>query len=82
MIELVAYINPPVDVKLVCEGVLVLMGGKAKPDWTTIKKEISKTNFVEKILHLSKNDKDRLPGSRMKRLAELTKKKPTFTPEY
>lgn len=52
-----------------------------KTDWPNMQKEISKPNFIEKLLQLSKYEKDQLPVARMKKVAEYTKKRPTFTPE-
>lgn len=79
--ELKGFTNPPVDVKMLCEAVIILLG-KPKPEWTTVKKEFGSANFLEKCVNISKNEKDKLPNSRMKKVSEYTKKKPTFTPEH
>lgn len=79
--EIKGYTNPPVDVKMLCEAVIIV-AGKPKPEWATVKKDFGNANFVEKLISVSRNDKDKLPVSRMKKLAEYTKKKPTFTPDY
>ena len=50
-------------------------------DWAGIAREISKPNFVEKCITMSKNERDKIPATRMKKVAEFTKKKPTFTPD-
>ena len=79
--EIKGYTNPPVDVKLLCEAIVTLMG-KPKPEWNTVKKEFAKANFIEKLTNMAKNDKDNFSVSRMKKLAEYTKKRPTFTPDH
>merc|ERR1740139_1600223 len=66
---------------MLCEAVIILLG-KPKPEWTTVKKEFGSANFLEKCVNISKNEKNKLPNSRMKKVSEYTKKKPTFTPEH
>ena len=79
--ELKGHTNPPVDVRMLCEAVIILLG-RPKPEWAAVKKEFGSANFIDKLVNLVKNEKDRLPASRMKKLAEYTKKKPTFTPDF
>ena len=66
---------------MLCEAVIIVTG-KPKPEWSTVKKEFGNPNFIDRLINIAKNEKDRLPISRMKKLMEYTKKKPTFTPDY
>ena len=79
--ELKGFTIPPVEIKMLCEAVTIIMG-KSKPEWATVKKEFGSPNFLEKLVNLTKNEKDKLPAARMKKIFEYTKKKPTFTPEH
>jgi len=57
LVKLKGYGNPPVDVKALCEATFILLG-MTKADWPSMQREISKPNFIEKLLQFSKNEKD------------------------
>ena len=56
------------------------MMGKSKITWKSIQTELGTAGFTDKLVVFSKEWKDKLPASRMKKVALLTAK-PEFTTE-
>ena len=68
--EVRSYANPPRDIMTVMSAVLTVLG-KDKPDWATVKKELTDPKFMHKVINL---DKDNIPEIIMKRIEVFTKK--------
>ena len=79
VLEVKSFNQPPPTVLTCFQGVFTLMG-KSKITWKSIQTELAAAGWTDKLVVFSKEQKDKLPASRMKKLAVLTAK-PEFTSE-
>ena len=56
------------------------MLGKSKASWNAIQTELGSTGFIDKLVLFSREQKDKLPVARMKKLSLITAK-PEFKTE-
>lgn len=68
--EVRAYNSPPKDIMNVMSAVLCVLG-KPNSDWPAVKKEMTDPKFMDRIVHLDKNN---MPEATMKRIEAYTKK--------
>lgn len=74
--EMKALNKPPEDVATVMGAVMVFL--QKDTAWSSVKKELSDTQFLKRIMEFNKDD---ISQKTLKRIESYTKE-PTFTPEY
>ena len=74
--EVKSFTNPPNAVRVVLEGVCVLLG--EEPKWENAKKLLTKSDFLDS---LTGYDKDNIPPARLKKLRKEYINSPEFQPE-